>query len=172
MMDSSFTECFQWQKWLFSEQDFFILQLIFKKKIRLFSVHIVTWLQQVSKVTKRSLVSGKIFQAERRRRHIFGSQAGPSKLLTVEREEALRVYFMPLDLITYESQTEQCKQCTGCIMHYKSDPMILKQMEILVRLGAGRGMVSSEIGVVYITCLRKLLKGTATCFACFRGPGS
>lgn len=32
MMDSSFTECFQWQKWLFSERDFFILQLIFKKK--------------------------------------------------------------------------------------------------------------------------------------------
>lgn len=42
--------------------------------------------------------------------------------------------------------------------------MILKEMEILVALCPGRGMVSSEIGMVYITSLRKLLRETETCF--------
>lgn len=50
--------------------------------------------------------------------------------------------------------------------------MILKEMEVLVGLGPGRDIVSSEIGMVYITSSRKLLRGTETYFAYFRDPGS
>lgn len=50
--------------------------------------------------------------------------------------------------------------------------MILKEMEVLVGLGPGRDVVSSEIGMVYITSSRKLLRGTETYFAYFRDPGS
>jgi len=48
--------------------------------------------------------------------------------------------------------------------------MIFKEIEILV--GPGKGMVSSEIGMVYIRCSRKLLRGTETYFAYFRDTGS
>lgn len=50
--------------------------------------------------------------------------------------------------------------------------MILKEMEILVGLGPGKGMASSEISMVYITFSRKLLRGTGIYFAYFRDPGS
>lgn len=79
---------------------------------------------------------------------------------------------MPMCLITNGSKTEQHKQFTGCILHYKSDPMILKEIEIWVGLGPGRGMVSSETAMVYITSSGKRLRGTETYFAYFRDLGS
>lgn len=57
---------------------------------------------------------------------------------------------MPICLIINGSQTEQCKQFTGCVLHHKSDPIILKRWKF-----------SWDQALAELWCVQKLVWSTA-----------
>lgn len=89
-------------------------------------------------------------------------ESSPSKFLTAEREEALRLYFMPICALS-----DRAMQPIPRLYFV----LWVQSCDFKTNGNFGMTVVNSEMGMLYIISYTKLLKWTKTCFAYFRDLG-